>query len=124
MLADHCVSFVGLGASGREPGGEQVRGVGSPTVDRRAVDRTNLHRIWKAILIGVALAVATACYFAPVLLVAIGALLVLLGCARRVYAGRGRYIPNLFLRNIRLYQTAYPSFLTATHPDLRRCKIR
>ena len=124
MLADHCVSFVGLGASGREPGGEQVRVVDSPTVDRRAVDRTNLHRIWKAILIGVALAVATACYFAPVLLVAIGALLVLLVCARLVYRGRGRYIPNLYARDIRVYEDAYRSFIGRTLADLRRCKIR
>jgi len=101
-----------------------VRVVDSPTVDRRAVDRTNLHRIWKAILIGVALAVATACYFAPVLLVAIGALLVLLVCARLVYRGRGRYIPNLYARDIRVYEDAYRSFIGRTLADLRRCKIR
>ena len=124
MLADHCVSFVGTGASGREPGGERVRVVDSPTVDRRAVDRTNLHLIWKAILIGIVLAVATACYFVPVLLVAIGVLLVLLLCARLFYQGRGRYIPNLYARDIRVYDDAYQSFIGSTLSDLRRCKIR
>ena len=84
MLSDHCVSFVGLGASGREPGGERVRVVDSPTVDSPAVDRTNLHLIWKSILTGIVLAVAAACYFVPVLIVALGALLLFLLCARLV----------------------------------------
>ena len=52
--------------------------VDSPPVERPLVDRTNLHRIWKAILISIALVVATACYFIPVLLVVLGVLLVLL----------------------------------------------
>jgi hypothetical protein len=124
MLANHCVIVVGSGASGREPGGEWVRLVDSPTVDSPAVDRTNLHRIWHAILIGIGLAVATACYFVPVLLAAIGALLVLLLCARLVYPGRGRYIPNLYARDIRVYDDAYRSFIGRTLSDLRRCKIR
>ena len=51
-------------------------------IEAPTLDRTNLHRIWKAILIGIALVVATACYFAPVLLVAIGLLLLFLLCAR------------------------------------------
>ena len=101
-----------------------MRVVDSPTVDSRAVDRTNLHRIWKAMLFGVALAMATACYFAPVLLVAVGALLVLLLCARLVYQGRGRYIPNLYARDIRVYDDAYRSFIGRTLSDLRRCRIR
>jgi hypothetical protein len=101
-----------------------VRVVDSPTVDRRAVDRTSLHRIWKAILIGVALAVVTACYFAPVLLVSIGALLVFLFCARLFYQGCGRYIPNLYARDIRVYDDAYQSFIGTTLSDLRRCRIR
>jgi hypothetical protein len=95
-----------------------------PTVDRPAVDRTNLHRIWKAILVGIALAVATACYFMPVLLVVLGALLVFLLCARLVYRGRDRYIPNLYARDIRVYDDAYRSFIGRTLSDLRRCKIR
>jgi hypothetical protein len=101
-----------------------VRVVDSPTVDRSAVDRTNLHRIWKAILIGVALAAATACYFAPVLLLALGVILVLLLCARFFYPGRDRYIPNLYARDIRVYDDAYRSFIGDTLADLRRCRIR
>jgi hypothetical protein len=117
MLANH---------EGRrpEPGGKQVHVVDSPTVVSHAVDRTNLHLIWKAILIGIALAVATACYFAPVLLVALGALLALLLFARLVYRGRGRYIPNLYARDIRVYDDAYCSFIGRTMADLRRCRIR
>src|ERR1700679_1356197 len=98
MLADHHVIDIGWGASGfmgcqgddgrrPEPGGEQVHVVDSPTVSSSAVDRTNLHLIWKAILIGIALLVATACYFAPVLLVALGVLPVFLLFARLVYRG-------------------------------------
>jgi Macrocin-O-methyltransferase (TylF) len=124
MLADHCVSFVGLGASGREPGGERVRVVDRPTVHSPAVDRTNLHLIWKAILIGIVLVGATVCYLVPVLIVALGVLLLFFLCARLVYQGRGRYIPNLYARDIRVYDDAYHSFIGRTLSDLRRCKIR
>jgi Macrocin-O-methyltransferase (TylF) len=98
--------------------------VDSPTVDSPAVDRTNLHRIWKAVLIGIALVVATACYFAPVLLIVIGLLLLFLLCARFVYPGRDRYIPNLYARDIRVYDDAYRAFIGRTLSDLRRCRIR
>jgi hypothetical protein len=124
MLADQCVSFVGLGASGREPGGERVRVVDSPTVDRSAVDRANLQLIWKSVLIGSVLAVAAACYFAPVLIVALGVLLLFFLCARLAYQDRGRYVPNLYARDIRVYDDAYRSFVGRTLSDLRRCKIR
>ena len=97
--------------------------VDSPPVERPLVDRTNLHRIWKAILISIALVVATACYFIPVLLVVLGVLLVLLLCARWVYRGRDRYIPNLYARDIRVYDDEYRSFIDRTLSDLRRCRI-
>jgi hypothetical protein len=92
--------------------------------DTRTVDRTSLHRIWKAILVGIALVVSAACYFAPVLLVGIGLLLLLLLCARFAYRGRDRYIPNLYSRDIRIYDDAYRSFIGRTLADLRRCRIR
>jgi hypothetical protein len=100
--------------------------IDSRTVDRtnQAVDRTNLHRIWKAILIGIALVVATACYLAPALLVAIGVLLLLLLCARLIYRDRDRYIPNLYARDIRVYEDAYRTFIGRTLEDMRRCRIR
>jgi Macrocin-O-methyltransferase (TylF) len=98
--------------------------VDSPTVDSPTVDRTNLHLIWKAILIGIVLAVAAACYFVPVLIVALGVLLLFFLCARLVYQGRGRYIPNLYARDIRVYDDAYRSFIGRTLSDLRRCRIR
>ena len=93
-------------------------------IDRRTVDRTNLHRIWKAVLVGIALIVATACYFVPVLFVAIGLLLLLILCARFAYQDRDRYIPNLYARDIRAYDDAYGAFIGRTLSDLRRCKIR
>ena len=99
-------------------------GVVAGVVDRPTVDRTHLHRIWKAVLIGIALAVATASYLAPVLLVAIGLLLLLLLCARLVYQDRDRYIPNLYARDIRVYDDAYRAFIGRTLSDLRRCRIR
>ena len=101
-----------------------MRVVDSPTVDSPAVDRTNLHLIWKAILIGLVLVGAIVCYFLPVLIVALGVLLLFFLCARLVYQGRGRYIPNLYARDIRVYDDAYRSFIGRTLSDLRRCKIR
>jgi len=88
------------------------------------VDRTTLHRIWKAVLIGIALVVAAACYFAPIVLVAPGLLLLLLLCARLVYRVRDRYIPNLYARDIRVYDNAYRAFISRTLLDLRRCRIK
>ena len=76
-------------------------------IDTRTVDRTKLHRVWKTILVGIALVVAMACYFVPALLVAIGVLLLLLLCARLVYQGHDRYIPTLYSRDIRVYDDAY-----------------
>jgi hypothetical protein len=93
-------------------------------VDTRTVDRTNLHRLWKAMLIGMAVAVAAACYFMPALLVAIGLLLLLLVCARWVYKGRDRYIPTLYSRDTRVYDDAYRAFIGHTLADLRQCKIQ
>lgn len=98
--------------------------VDSPTVNAPAVDRTNLHKVWKAILVGIAVLLATACYFQPGLLVAFGVLLLLLLCARLVYRDRGRYIPNLYARDTRVYDDAYRSFIGRTLEDIRRCRIR
>jgi Macrocin-O-methyltransferase (TylF) len=93
-------------------------------IDRRTVERTTLHRVWKAILIGIALGLATACYFVPVLLVADGVLLVLLLCARLAYRDRDRYIPNLYSRDTRVYDDAYRAFIGRTLADLRQHRIR
>lgn len=87
------------------------------------MDRTNLHRVWKAVLVGIALIVATACYFVPVLLVAIGLLLLLVLGARLAYRDRDRYIPNLYARDTRIYDAAYRAFIGRTLSDLRKCKI-
>jgi hypothetical protein len=88
------------------------------------VDRTNLHRLWKALLVGIALIVATACYFVPVLGIAVGVLLLLLLCARVAYRDRDRYIPNLYARDIRVYDDAYRTFIASTLADLRQSKIQ
>lgn len=93
-------------------------------VDSRTVDRTHLHRMWKTILTGMGLLVATACYFVPVLLVVIAVLVLLLICARFVYQGRDRYIPNLYARDIRVYDDEYRAFIGRTLSDLRRRRIR
>lgn len=92
-------------------------------VDRRTVGRANLHRVWRVVLIGIALIVATACYFVPVLLVTIGLLLLLLLCARFFYRGRDRYIPNLYARDVRVYDDSYREFIGRTLSDLRQCRI-
>jgi hypothetical protein len=93
-------------------------------VGRRTVDRTNLHRLWKAVLVGIALIVGVACYFVPVFLAVIGLLLVLLLCARIAYPHRDRYIPNLYARDIRAYDESYREFIRRTLSDLRTCRIR
>src|SRR5579875_3187084 len=93
-------------------------------VDRRTVDRTNLHRVWKAILVGGALIVAAACYFVPALAVAIGVVLLVVLCARFFYRDRDRYIPNLYARDTKAYDDAYRAFIARTISDLRRCRIR
>ncbi|MGO9157073.1 class I SAM-dependent methyltransferase [Mycobacterium sp.] len=98
--------------------------VDSPTVESPQVDRTNLHKFWKAILVGIALLLATACYFEPVLLVAFGVFLLLLLCARLAYRDRDRYIPNLYARDTTIYDDAYRAFMGRTLEDIRRCKIR
>src|SRR5262249_56401382 len=73
---------------------------------------------------GIALIVAAACYLVPVLFVAIGLLLLLLLCARFAYQDRDRYIPNLYARDIRVYDDTYRAFIGRTLSDLRRCRIR
>ena len=98
--------------------------VDSPTVESPEVDRTNLHKVWKAILVGIALLLATACYFEPVLLVALGVLLLLLLCARLTYRDRDRYIPNLYARDTGYMTTHIARLSAARLPDLRRCRIR
>ncbi len=98
--------------------------VDSPRVESPEVDRTNLHKVWKAILVGIALLLATSCYFEPVLLVAFGVLLLLLLCARLAYRDRDRYIPNLYARDTRVYDDAYRAFIGRTLEDIRRCRIR
>ncbi|PRC61262.1 methyltransferase, partial [Mycobacterium sp. ITM-2017-0098] len=81
-------------------------------------DRTTLHRVWRVILALLASAVAVACFFAPVLLVVIGVLLLLLVCARFVYRRRDRYIPNLYSRDIAVYEDDYQAFVRRTMSDL------
>ncbi|MGH3967691.1 MAG: class I SAM-dependent methyltransferase [Mycobacterium sp.] len=93
-------------------------------VDRRTVDRTSLQQLWKVVLIGIALIVATACYFVPALLVAIGLLLLVLLCARLAYRDRDRFIPNLYARDTRSYEDEYRAFIRRTLADMRRCRIR
>lgn len=92
-------------------------------IDTRTVDRTGLHRIWKTILIGIACIVFAACYFRPVLLIGVALILLSLVCARLVYKGRDRYIPNLYARDIEVYDDAYRSFIGRTLAELRQCKI-
>ncbi|WP_232786725.1 class I SAM-dependent methyltransferase [Mycolicibacterium aurum] len=87
------------------------------------MDRTTLHQVWKTILIVIALGVATACYFAPALLAVIGVLLVALVCARALYRGRDRFIPNLYARDIRVYDDDYRAFIGQSLEDLRQCRI-
>jgi Macrocin-O-methyltransferase (TylF) len=75
-------------------------------------------------LIVIAVGVAAACYFVPFLLVPVGLLLLLLLFARLVYRDRDRYIPNLYARDIGVYDDAYQAFIGRTLADLRQHRIR
>jgi hypothetical protein len=97
--------------------------VDSPKLDSPEVDRMTLHRVWKAILVGIALLLATACYFVPILLAVLGVLLVLLLCGRLVYRDRDRYIPCLYARDTKVYDDAYRAFIARTLAGIRGCKI-
>ena len=100
-----------------------VDGQTADRTSRQTVDRTTLHRVWKAIVAVIGVAVATACYVAPVLIVVIATLVVLLFCARLVYRARDRYIPNLYARDIRVYDDDYRQFIKESLSDLRQCRI-
>lgn len=89
----------------------------------RAVDRTTLHRVWKSILALAVLTVAAACIVAPVLLVVIVGVLAVLVVARRLYRGRDRYIPNLYSRDIGVYEDGYQAFIWRSLAELRQRKI-
>nr|WP_237160910.1 class I SAM-dependent methyltransferase [Mycolicibacterium parafortuitum] len=80
--------------------------------------------MWHALLAVIVLAIATLCYFFPVLLAVLGGLALLLGCARLIYRGRDRYIPNLYARDTRVYEDEYRGFIRQTMESLRRCKTR
>ena len=80
------------------------------------MDRTNVHRLWKAVLIGTALIV-------PVLFPLVAVPLLALLCARVVYRGRDRFIPHLYARDVRSYDDDYRAFIAATMADLRQRKI-
>ncbi|WP_237159572.1 class I SAM-dependent methyltransferase [Mycolicibacterium rhodesiae] len=75
-------------------------------------------------LIVIALGVATACYFAPILLATIGAVLLGVLCVRLIYRGRDHYIPNLYARDIRVYDDEYQEFITRSLPELRSRRIQ
>lgn len=86
-------------------------------------DRTTIHRLWKAVLLGSALLLAAACYCWPALVIAIGIILLSLVCARIPGRERDRYIPNLYARDTRVYDDEYREFIRRTLSDLRRRRI-
>ncbi|GAY14819.1 hypothetical protein MSZK_15450 [Mycobacterium sp. shizuoka-1] len=69
------------------------------------------------------LAAAVACFYSPLVLIAVGALVVMLLIARLMYRGRDRFIPNLYAKDVRLYDEAYRDFIADTLTEIRRCKI-
>ncbi|PQE02392.1 MULTISPECIES: TylF/MycF/NovP-related O-methyltransferase [Mycobacteriaceae] len=99
-----------------------VDGHTADRTSKRPVDRTTLHRVWHGLLAVIVLAIAALCYFFPILLAVLGGLVLLLGCARLIYRGRDRYIPNLYARDTRVYDDDYRGFIAETMASLRRCK--
>ncbi|MCK0173992.1 class I SAM-dependent methyltransferase [Mycolicibacterium sp. F2034L] len=89
-------------------------------IDRQTVDHTDLHRLWKAIAIGIGLAVVV---MAPALMAAVGILAVVLLCGRMLYRGGDRFIPNLYARDTRSYDKAYGAFIRQSLASLRTKKI-
>lgn len=91
--------------------------------DRRTVDRTTIHRVWRTILFGGAVLLAVACYLAPAVAIVLGAGAVLWMCLRLVYRARDRFIPNLYARDIKVYDEDYQAFITDTVTELRQHRI-
>lgn len=91
--------------------------------DPRPVDRTTVHRLWKVVVLCVALIVAVASFLEPLLLVVIGLLVLLLLAGRLVYPGKDHYIPHLYARDIRVYEEPYRAFIHRTLQELRRRRI-
>ncbi|SRX82241.1 hypothetical protein [Acidiphilium multivorum AIU301] [Mycolicibacterium parafortuitum] len=60
---------------------------------------------------------------APMTLVVVGVAAVLLVCGRMVYRGRDRFIPNLYSRDISVYEAAYRTFIADSLTSLRDRKI-
>ena len=89
----------------------------------RSVDRMTLHRVWKAMFVAGVLLVAAICGFVPIIGVVIGALVLLLLVARAGYRSRDRYIPNLYARDIDVYDDDYQAFIRASINELRQCRI-
>ena len=92
-------------------------------VERRAVERSTVHRIWRALLVVAVLAIAVACYVWPVVAIVIGVLLVVFLIARILYRGHDRYVPHLYARDITSYDNEYRDFIRATIAELRKHKI-
>ncbi len=93
------------------------------TVNGRMVERTNIHRLWKAVLTGAAVVVTRACFRKPILALVPASLSLLLLFARLIYRSGDRYIPHLYAKDISLYDHAYREFIGQTLTELRRCRI-
>ncbi|MCV7223758.1 class I SAM-dependent methyltransferase [Mycolicibacterium elephantis] len=92
--------------------------------DRLITDRTTIHRIWKAVLAGIAIALAVACYFLPILLAVIGILILSVLIGRLLYRARGRYVPTQYSKDIGEYDPEYRTFIEDSLSELRRRRIR
>lgn len=92
-------------------------------VERPAVERSTVHRIWRALLVVAVLAIAVACYVWPVVAIVIGVLLVVFLIARLLYRGHDRYVPHLYARDITSYDNEYRDFIRTTIAELRKHKI-
>jgi hypothetical protein len=75
------------------------------------------------ILAGIVLLAAMACFFVPPLLIGVGVLLVVRVGARLLYGRRERFIPNLYARDIAVYDGEYQAFIRNSMSDLRGQKI-
>jgi len=88
-----------------------------------SIDKTTQHRVWRVLLLLGILAVLAIAYYSFIALVVVVGLLTLLAVLRLFLYDKDRYIPNLYMQDIRVYDETYQNFIRRSLDELRRLKI-
>ncbi len=88
-----------------------------------SVDSTTMHKVWRVLLFLGIVAGLTALYFSFALLIATVSLFFISHVLRMIFYDKDRYIPNLYMRDIRVYDETYQNFIRRTMDELRESRI-